>query len=494
MPVLLLGDQRYLANRRLWPQLLACLLLVSVFLIAGTRVNASLTSRGPILITSNSGFTTANGVTGGSGTVADPYIISDWSISSSGPSQVCVDIESTTAYFIIQNLQVTCLYQSSIAMELRGVSNGKVLSSSLYGIGENVEIDSSTSINLSNNVLPDTVGFGLVLASVTNSTVSGNQVGPAAGGDSVSITNSRMDVFSGNTIFPGGCGAQTCTSSGAALEIGYSSLITVSDNQISNNASPCVVLVDWSTSLQILNNSVSGGDTSCGIGLGHTNSTVISENRVKGPGGQWVFENVGISIYNSKNDLVSGNNVTLERQGILLSGDTGISVFHNNLISNSAQASDDSTGDQWDNGFPSGGNYWSDYTGSDPDNDGIGDTPYVFNYSQDSYPLMKPFVASPDPGPSVGGAVVPVDKLALLAPFVLLALPIAAGTVLIALYSRRIKTSKGKMREQPIASVFDSRKSCASTRLCEIFCEVAFFGRVTMIMGVSLCAGRSRFD
>jgi len=64
---------------------------------------------------------------------------------------------------------------------------------------------------------------------------------------------------------------------------------------------------------------------------------------------------------------------------------------------------------------------------------------------------MKPFVASPDPSPSVGGAVVPVDKLALLGPFVLLAMPVAAGTVLIALYSKRIKTNKGKMRERPIA-------------------------------------------
>jgi hypothetical protein len=55
----------------------------------------------------------------------------------------------------------------------------------------------------------------------------------------------------------------------------------------------------------------------------------------------------------------------------------------------------------WDNGYPSGGNYWSDYTGSDAKSgpnqdqsgsDGIGDTPRVIDfYNKDNYPLMEPW-------------------------------------------------------------------------------------------------------
>ena len=55
----------------------------------------------------------------------------------------------------------------------------------------------------------------------------------------------------------------------------------------------------------------------------------------------------------------------------------------------------------WDNGYPSGGNYWEDYTGTDnyhgpnqnlSGSDGIGDTPYnIYGGSnQDLYPFMEP--------------------------------------------------------------------------------------------------------
>lgn len=72
-------------------------------------------------------------------------------------------------------------------------------------------------------------------------------------------------------------------------------------------------------------------------------------------------------------------------------------VFWNNFANNAVQARD-TTASSWDNG--TAGNFWSDYTGTDADGDGFGDTPYVIDAdSRDSHPWIGP----PDVCPGTGG-------------------------------------------------------------------------------------------
>jgi nitrous oxidase accessory protein NosD len=70
-------------------------------------------------------------------------------------------------------------------------------------------------------------------------------------------------------------------------------------------------------------------------------------------------------------------------------------IYHNDIFDNQNQISgrrNSVSFQYWDNGYPSGGNYWSDYTGQDTDHDGIGDVPHrLIGKAKDNFPLMKPW-------------------------------------------------------------------------------------------------------
>jgi hypothetical protein len=75
-------------------------------------------------------------------------------------------------------------------------------------------------------------------------------------------------------------------------------------------------------------------------------------------------------------------------------------IYHNHL--NNRKNAYDGESNIWDNGYPSGGNYWSDYPGSDiysgheqnePGSDGIGDTPYIIDgNSRDNFPFIGIYI------------------------------------------------------------------------------------------------------
>src|SRR6058998_2601827 len=95
--------------------------VISVFASCGGGVGAppgygltnpsALQAHGPIYIGSDAQFTAANGVRSGTGTIADPYVISNWFIDGNlyGSAQAMLWIEGTSSYVVIENVRIANL-------------------------------------------------------------------------------------------------------------------------------------------------------------------------------------------------------------------------------------------------------------------------------------------------------------------------------------------------------------------------------------------------
>jgi len=109
----------------------------------------------------------------------------------------------------------------------------------------------------------------------------------------------------------------------------------------------------------------------------------------------------GVFIYRSSNNSLTENNIAKNDYGFYLENSSNNYIYHNNFVENTIHIYSYYSINVWDDGYPSRGNYWSDYMGVDeksgpnqdqPGSDGISDTPYIIDVdNKDRYPLMAPF-------------------------------------------------------------------------------------------------------
>jgi parallel beta-helix repeat protein len=111
--------------------------------------------------------------------------------------------------------------------------------------------------------------------------------------------------------------------------------------------------------------------------------------------------NYGLNLTDSINNTISSNIITKNQKGISMISSIDNTIYHNNFIGNTNQASDDQNLNSWDNGYPLGGNFWSDlrqpideYSGplqNISGSDGFNDSAYIIDLdSQDNYPFTDP--------------------------------------------------------------------------------------------------------
>jgi parallel beta-helix repeat protein len=144
-----------------------------------------------------------------------------------------------------------------------------------------------------------------------------------------------------------------------------------------------ILLDAYSTYNNILGNILEGNDYGISCWAYADNNNIKGNNMTTNNlAGIWI---VGSSYNIISQNIIAGNS----QYGMSLEGSSNNTVFHNKFIDNTNQIYIYDSIGSWDNGYPSGGNYWSDYNGSDANNDFFGDTPYVIDENNvDRYPFM----------------------------------------------------------------------------------------------------------
>jgi parallel beta-helix repeat protein len=327
------------------------------------------------------------------------------------------------------------------------------------GSVEAVALDSSSGNNITDNNLENSYDYGVyVRNNSANNTVSGNNIKGTINGAGIYLNGSPNNVISGNNIKDSpnehicllyssnnnSISGNTLTNStadvgvyvyacslnsfwgnnitgnanaGIAFDVTgdstisennisenlkgvylwYCSNITVSGNDIAANNASGIVLDNSGNN--IINGNNIAANNLWGINPANSNNNTISSNNIRN-------NNVGINSASSDFNIVSANDIIdNEYSGIYLESSSNNTFYHNNLINNTNQVIVElDCANDWDKGYPSGGNYWSEYTDVDnnsgPDQnitgvpDGIWDHSYIIDENNtDHYPLKFPYEA-----------------------------------------------------------------------------------------------------
>jgi parallel beta-helix repeat protein len=311
---------------------------------------------------------------------------------------------------IISNSRYGSFYHAS--------SHNNICGNNISNIAvEGIWLQDQVNYNLvaKNNLINNTVAIRLQGPN-RNNTLSGNFITGSEYG--MKLENTQYVSISDNTIVNNRAGSDSW-SAGIRLDSGRDTQITsniisgnhygillysssprvsVHGNSITDNEFGVRVASGGSSNLNMTRNLVAD-NIGYGIGLtgfgSSSNYATISQNTI-------INNSDGITLgqYSNYNSILQ-NNINRNKCGFYIEFSTQNTIYSNNIVDNDVQVNITSASTNvWDSGYPSGGNYWSDCSGTDlccgayqneTGSDGIADEPYIIDTdNKDNYPLMNP--------------------------------------------------------------------------------------------------------
>lgn len=280
-----------------------------------------------------------------------------------------------------QDMLVTKLENASI--ELEGTTDTQITSNDASPI----EVFDSSN----NNSITENKNCDIYIDSSSNNAVTYNQISVNS---AITLANSRDNNVNRNNL----------TASNGIILTSYCDNNTISQNEVTSSGIDLSYFCDNNI---IAGNNISDNDVGVYLSYSSNGNSIrynsINDNLRSGITIGYRVPESNPEWGGCSSNFILGNNITGNANGIQLIY-SNATIFHNNFEQNAAQADTYYSSAQWDNGYPSGGNCWSDYNGTDlfsgpyqniSGSDGIGDTPYIIGAKNtDNYPLMTEFPLS----------------------------------------------------------------------------------------------------
>ncbi|GEM_PF-2685120 len=302
----------------------------------------------------------------------------------------------------IENNTVTDNEDSGIRLFIEN-ENNKVINNYLENSGERhgIGVHRSDSNEIIDNTILDHEEYAIEIEGDSEDLyISGNEMVQGGLGLSGTILEgyNTHEIHENNTVngdpvyyWRDQDGGEIPSDAGQVI-LSNSTDVTVDGLEVSNASMG--INLGFSEDITITNNIANDGDF--GIRMQESHNNFIKNNELS----RNIFS--GLYVYDSDYNEIVSNTVsdTIDLYGIYLFNSDESVLYHNNIVDNEFQAySFGSETSEWDNGYPDGGNYWSDYDGVDlyhgedrdqPGSDGIGDTEHDGDFVTDEYPLMEP--------------------------------------------------------------------------------------------------------
>ncbi|MFW6176718.1 MAG: NosD domain-containing protein, partial [Thermoplasmatota archaeon] len=392
----------------------------------------------------------------GNGSANNPFIIENYDIDARSAGNAIM-ISNTDLRFVVKNCMVynaafiSNPYLAGEGIAVYNASNGVIMKNTVFSNdGDGIDLQKANNITIFNNEALNNYDDGIHITDSSNNMVYENTVSTndddginIDGGSTNNIIknntinlNSRYSVFmfysnenviennsiikskaglfisncknsviNNNEIEGSGYGIYLLNSNRSKI---YSNFITETDYGIYTSYASENIFSDN----KLISNEYTGISLRMSSVDNILKNNIISKNRqygiyITGSGSNKLYNStiasnkwVGLLIIRSGDNIIRFNNITKNNIGIEIKESSRNLIYNNNFIANMKQASVEGE-NEWDNGYPTGGNYWSNYRGTDekrgPDqdeygSDGIGDTFHRINLDKniDSYPLITP--------------------------------------------------------------------------------------------------------